>query len=111
MRTEQNGVRINSLIKAMKCITSVYDLANPTGIRVVKLLNSKRRFLHIKHKHCGRFMEIKYDGMSRIGTALELKILNQEVWREKMKKPLLIMIVTDGDVSSMKPHRLIISGL
>lgn len=100
METEQNGDRINSMKKTVEYITSVYDLANPTGIRVVKFINSKRRFLNIRRKHCRKlFMGVEYDGMSRIGTALELKILDQEVWRVKMEKPLLVMIITDGDVS------------
>lgn len=85
----------------MDHITSVYDLANPTGIRSVKFINAKRGLAKVRSGNWRRnFKDRDYDGMTRIGTALKTKILDQFVWREEMKKPLLVMIITDGEVSS-----------
>lgn len=101
MQTEQKGDRIKTLKKAMQGITSVYDLANPNGIRAVKFINAKQGIRNYKNKSWKKnFGTRRYDGMTRIGTALKAKILDQLVWKDPMTKPLLVMIITDGDVSS-----------
>ncbi|KAL0632091.1 hypothetical protein Q9L58_009023 [Maublancomyces gigas] len=98
MESEQNGSRIYSLNTVVEGMTSIYDLANPTGIRSIEFVNRKTGLLHVRSKDWRKeFLGVKYDGLSRIGTALKLKILDQYVWRNKMTKPLLVIIITDGD--------------
>lgn len=101
MKIEQNGKRIETLHKTIDEITKVYDYANENGIKSVKFLNAKRGVMNIKNKNWKKqFDKIVYNGVTRIGTSLNLKILEKFVWGETMTKPLLVMIVTDGDVSS-----------
>lgn len=101
MESEQGGERIKTFKKTMAEITSVYDLANPQGIRSVKFINSKKGLANIRRGNLRRnFAAMKFDGMTRIGTALREKILAQYVWANPMTKPLLVMIITDGEVSS-----------
>lgn len=100
METEQNGERIKTFKKTMLEITSVYDLANSRGIRSVRFINSKTAFKNIKRGNLRKhFANLKYDGMTRIGTALKDKVLANYVWAGPMEKPLLVMIITDGEVS------------
>lgn len=100
METEQEGQRIATLKSTMKEITSVYDLANPKGIRSIKFLNAKKGLQNIKSSNWRKKFEVHdYNGMTRIGTSLQKKILDKFVWESKMIKPLLVMIITDGDVS------------
>ncbi|KAL0631443.1 hypothetical protein Q9L58_009688 [Maublancomyces gigas] len=98
METEQEGQRIVTLKSTMKEITSVYDLANPKGIRSIKFLNAKKGLQNIKSSNWRKKFEAHdYNGMTRIGTSLQKKILDKFVWESKMIKPLLVMIITDGD--------------
>lgn len=100
MQTEQNGERIDSMKKTVEEITSIYDLANPQGLKSVKFFNNKRGYKQINHKNCSRILsQIRYEGLTRIGTSLKKKILDRFVWRDPMKKPLLVMIITNGEVS------------
>ncbi|KAL0630726.1 hypothetical protein Q9L58_010425 [Maublancomyces gigas] len=98
METEQGGERIKTFKRTMAEITSVYDLANPRGIRSVKFINSKKGFMNIRRGHLKKnFGSLKYDGMTRIGSALKERILTPHVWANPMTKPLLVMIITDGE--------------
>lgn len=107
MESEQGGERIETLKRTMDEITAIYDLANPTGIRAIKFLNAKKGLLNVRNKNWKKnFKGLRYDGMTRIGTALKAKILAQFVWKTAMTKPLLVMIITDGDVSSQRAPRL-----
>lgn len=101
MLFEQNGTRIETLAGTMQEITAIYDLANPKGIRAVKFFNAKQGLMDVKNKDWrSHFDRIKYDGVTRIGIALKTKILEHFVWKTVMTKPLLVMIMTDGDVGS-----------
>lgn len=107
MESEQNGTRIQSLNAIVEDITSVYDLANPSGIRSIEFVNRATGLWHVRSEDWRKESSgVQYDGMSRIGTALKLKILDQYVWKNKMTKPLLVIIITDGDVSLWKPDKL-----
>lgn len=101
MQTEQNGERIDSMKKALEEITSVYDLANPKGLYSVKFFNRNSGYKNINHMRCSTILNnIEYGGMTKAGTSLKLKILDRLVWGVgRMKKPLLVIIITDGMVS------------
>ncbi|KAI5839450.1 hypothetical protein DFP73DRAFT_561684 [Morchella snyderi] len=99
MKSEQEGKRIETLHKTMDEITRVYDYANENGIKSVRFLNAKRGVAKIKNTNWKKqFDKIVYNGVTKIGTSLNLKILDKFVWGETMTKPLLVMIITDGDV-------------
>lgn len=103
MQTEQKGERIITLKNTISEITAIYDLACPTGIHSMKFLNSKTGLKNIRSRNWKRnFNSRNYDGMTRIGTTLQKKILDQFVWRAPMLKPLLVIIVTDGEVCSTR---------
>lgn len=102
MKFAEAGERIKTLEKTMDEITSVYGLANPTGIRAVKFINAKKGLLNIRNNNWKkRFKLINYAGVTPIGTSLRLKVIDRFVWTTPpMKKPLLVVIITDGEVSS-----------
>lgn len=105
MRTEQGGSRIETLKATLGAITSVYDLANPQGILSVRFLNTSKGRRNVNEEKAKTLLDDHvYRGVTRIGTELERKILNRFIWNPKdpPKKPLLVMIVTDGAVGSSK---------
>lgn len=107
MQYEQKGTRIKALEGIVGAITEVYELASPDGIRAVKFFNAKNGLQNVRYKDWkNHFNAIKYDGISRIGAALKAKVLDQFVWKNPMMKPLLVMIITDGDVSYQPAPRI-----
>ncbi|KAH0603949.1 uncharacterized protein H6S33_006980 [Morchella sextelata] len=102
MSDEEDGNRINILLKTMKKITMVYDLARPApdqGLVSVKFINcmkgykniDNRRVSHVLKKHA-------FWGTTQIGSALQKKVLDNFVFNPNapMEKPLLVMTITDG---------------
>lgn len=88
----------------MHAITSIYDLANPAGIKSVKFVTAKRTAADVRNKNWENMVHwCKNDGVTGLGTALRQKILKHLVWRNPMTKPLLVMIVTNGDVGHSHP--------
>lgn len=84
----------------MNEITTVYDLANSDGLLSVRFFNSNFGSSNIQNKHLPwLWKQCQYFGITAIGSALRKKILNRFVWGREMKKPLLVMIITDGAVS------------
>ncbi|KAI5839385.1 hypothetical protein DFP73DRAFT_634587 [Morchella snyderi] len=99
MKTEQGGERIKTLHSTIDAITRVYDLANENGMKSVEFFNGDDGIENVKNKNWEiNFNERVYNGVTKIGTSLSQKILNRFVWGREMKKPLLVMIITDGDV-------------
>lgn len=104
MQFEEEGRRIKTLTRAVDDITAIYDLANPTGIKAIKFINAKQGLTDVTNDDWKlAFQGRIYRGVSRVGTALHQTILKQLVWKNPMTKPLLILIMTDGDVSSFPP--------
>lgn len=101
METEQHGERIKSLKQTVLEITTIYELADSRGIRGIKLLNSRRGFQNVKRSNLRRFFaQLRFVGVTRIGNALKSKILDEYVWPARMTKPLLVVVITDGEVGS-----------
>lgn len=101
MVSEQDGQRIETLKETMEEITTVYQLANKAGIIAVEFINATEGLRGVGKedwKKC--FEDIKYDGVTPIGTSLKRKILDKFVWNAPMTKPLVVIIITDGEVSS-----------
>ncbi|KAH0604020.1 uncharacterized protein H6S33_007051 [Morchella sextelata] len=103
MILEENGERIKTLQNTMNAITDVYDLANDDGILSVQFLNSAKgkrnitgkRVQTVLNNHC-------FQGLTMIGKMLEKRVLNQFVFKSPMKKPLLVIIITGGEIEGEK---------
>lgn len=98
----ENVGRKKTLKKTLEEITKIYDLANATGILSVRFINHKQGKKNVTNKKVEDLFHGRiYTGFTMIGTALEKKVLKKFVLDEpNMKKPLLVMTVTDGMVSS-----------
>lgn len=100
MELDEDGERIKSMKKAVGEITSVYDLANLEGLRSVNFFNAEETFSRSRNRnYSSMFKRIRYGGVERIGPPLSEKVLDTLVWKNPMKKPLLVIIITDGAVS------------
>lgn len=83
-------------------ICKIYSLANETGVKAVRYLNHRRGKGNVKVDDVLEVVKrCAHTGLTRIGTELHRRILNDLVLKPKvdMSKPLLVMIVTDGTVS------------
>lgn len=102
MEYEDGGNRKDMLKKVLEAIADVYELAREEGIVSVRFLNNPTGRKDIKKADvAGLHAEIQYDGVTMTGTELQNKILKPFVLEPQtpMRKPLLTMIITDGDVS------------
>lgn len=100
---DQKGARIETLQKILNSITSIYNLAREQGIMTVRFLNAAKGKRNVTTKTVKTVIKgHDYGGITRIGTELKKKILDKFVLGMEMKKPLLIMVITDGGVRSQK---------
>jgi len=96
---EEKGARKKTLIQFIDHITEICSMANESGILAIRFMNSYRgknnwtgKLTDYLDRHC-------YGGPSRIGTALKERILDRFVIENpNQRKPLLVLIVTDGAV-------------
>lgn len=101
MKFEDGGSRIKILQQVLHVIAHFYALSQPDGkIKAVRFMNKRAGLDNVTPEEImERISKHKYDGMTRIGKELEKKILKPFV-SKKMTRPLLVMIITDGDVST-----------
>ena len=105
MEYEEDRARIENLKEVLKIINSIYKhAAEPdTGIRAIRFINNNDDEDNF-HGEPSEIIDNHYfGGTTRIGTELHRKILKPLVLGEPMKKPLLIMVITDGAVSYPNP--------
>ena len=99
MISEEDGQRKKTLVQFVDHITEVYKLANESGILAMRFMNSgggKRNWTGESQEYLDQH---SYGGVTRIGTELKKKILDKFViGNPNQKKPLLVIIVTDGAV-------------
>lgn len=114
MKLDQEGLRIEMLKKALRRVSEIYTIANKKGITSVQFLNKPTGYQQFKPKHVALLddpKKVAWHGFTRIGKMLEKKILNRLVFDEtgneprEMAKPLIIIVLTDGDVSPLLPLR------
>jgi hypothetical protein len=94
--------RKDTLLQVLELIYKIYGCARPNSIicQVLQCSNKleKRKSGDISHKR----YNYKCQGVTRIGTELKRKIVDPFVFNNKegfeMKKPLLVIIITDGKV-------------
>jgi hypothetical protein len=107
MSVEQNGERIETLKKIAKAIAEIYTLATPgkKGITAMKSLNSTYDHDGVNAKTVNSYLRrLKFEGTTPIGTVLNEKILKKYV-KDNMVKPLLVIIITDGEVIPNWPSK------
>lgn len=98
---EHKGEHIRTLNKTLVEIMAIYDLASGTGIKSIQFLNATRGWRNTKSKNREALLKNhEYGGLTRIGTMLQKKVLEKFVFRTDMKRPLLIITITDGEVHS-----------
>lgn len=96
---DQKGARIKTLQKILNAIADIYNLARDRGIMTVRFLNATKGKKNVTAQTVKTVIKgHDYGGVTRIGTELKKKILDKFVLGIEMKKPLLIMVITDGAV-------------
>ena len=100
MKTEEDGKRIPTLEMCLRLIAKIFSIvAEPSrGILGIRFLNSSLAKNNVSEADANKLAENHhYAGLTRIGSALK-KILSSFVYNKDMKKPLLIMVISDGEV-------------
>jgi hypothetical protein len=100
MKYDEGGKRQDTLKQVLSEVASIYSLARTNGIRSVRFLNTKQGKKDVNSARVEEVLKVPYYGLTRIGTELKRKILNPFVLKDglTMEKPILAMIITDGDV-------------
>lgn len=107
MNVKEKGKRKEILKTIISLISDVYTLARPQGLVSLKFFNNPPGYKNITPKKVPKAIaEHRFSGVTRIGSELKLKILNQYAQLKDMKKPLLVMIITDGAVEGEDPNLL-----
>lgn len=104
MQWVEQGKRIQVLVDFLKAISHIYSFAGEGmngKIRRIRFLNSRKGSDYVDSAEVEKLLHNhSYSGMTRIGTQLKKKILIDLV-SSKMPRPLLVMIITDGEVSDV----------
>jgi hypothetical protein len=101
MKLQENAKRIATLERALQQVADIYTLANPSGIKSVRFLNHRQGKANVKKEDVpGVIGRCAWIGLTMMGSELRRKILLPFVLKDvaAMKKPLLVMIITDGQV-------------
>jgi len=104
MSYEEDGTRIGILKGVLSIINNIYGLAAEpkTGIRAIRFINNYDDQDYFLEEPSELIAGHYFGGTTKIGTELHKRILKQLVLGETpMKKPLLIMVITDGAVSHL----------
>lgn len=109
MKSEENGVRIPILQHAVKLIAKMYSLvAEPgRGILAIRWLNARTGADKVTEEAANTLVaNHHYGALTRIGSTLRSKILTPFLYNATLEKPLLIMVVTDGEVDGERQDLL-----
>ncbi|KAI5841687.1 hypothetical protein BZA05DRAFT_412948 [Tricharina praecox] len=98
MVTDDSGQRPATLFRVLETVAKIYGLAREAGIVSIRYLNGRRSHSNITSDKIETVCdEIKFKGLTKIGTQLQEKILEPFV-KSTMTKPLLVMVITDGNI-------------
>ena len=99
MRKEEDGKRIKALESTLLLVAEVYTLARSDGILAIDFLNDSTEEADIRIDIVEDIIrEHRFSGWTRIGTEMKRKVLDYFV-TEEMERPLLVITITDGEVS------------
>ena len=97
MISEENGQRMEALVKLIDHITEIYSMANESGIKAIRFMNragGRNDWNKKSHEYLDHHI---YGGVTRIGTAIKKRILDEFITGNlNQKKPLLVLIVKIG---------------
>ena len=95
-----DGRRRMTLLTVLEAIADIYVLAREEGIMSVHFLNTRMPWRNVRPNAVKDLhSRIQYNGVTMIGTQLQEKVLRRYVQQpERMEKPLLTMVITDGEV-------------
>lgn len=106
MKYDQGGKRIKILQRLLNAIASVYSLAREKGILTARFLNASQGKKNITARAVKTVVNgHEYGGVTRVGTELKKKILDEFVLGVEMKKPLLVIVIADQPVRSLNHSR------
>lgn len=99
MISKEDGQRKKTLVGFIDHITEIYSMANKSGILAMRFMNSEGGKANWTGKLKAYLDQHNYGGVTSIGTALKKKILDIfAIGNPNQRKPLLVLIVTDGVV-------------
>lgn len=99
MLSGQGGQRIMILQHLLDAIAGVYNLARERGILTAQFFNTAQGKKNITTQTVKTVIKgHHYGSATRIGTELKTKILDKFVIGVEMKKPLLVIVITDQAV-------------
>ncbi|KAI5788496.1 hypothetical protein EDC01DRAFT_660351 [Geopyxis carbonaria] len=105
MVIEQDGQRKDTLKATIENVARVCFNTRPSDAKHIDLrsLNGTNDYKELTPKKLNSFLKtLQFEGLTPIGTVLKQKILEDYVIQE-MKKPLLVIITTDGAIEG-EPH-------
>ncbi|RYP39595.1 hypothetical protein DL767_002143 [Monosporascus sp. MG133] len=114
---EEEGKRIDALAKTVKAIVKTYSSLHSStdgeGVRAIRFLNGKKKMDHVVPEHLASTVNPhpikrhRFEGGTKLGTALKKKVLevfvpgiDNEQDGPLLYNPLLIVVITDGEVDS-----------
>jgi hypothetical protein len=96
---EEAGNRLNTMKMAVRTVSEIYKEARFEGIRSIRFLNKSEEYSNILPERVDRIIsEAAFHGLTRIGAELHRKIIQPYVAKTPMLRPLLVMVIIDGDV-------------
>lgn len=106
MLYDQSGERIHILQRLLDAIASVYSLASESGVMTARFINTAQAKKNITAQTVKSVISgHDYGGITRVGSELKRKIIDNLVSQE-MKKPLLVIII--GDQAVKPPSTLLL---
>lgn len=107
MRVDQaNNLRIKILQQVLDVIKYIYYVSQlPTNkkVKAIRFLNNGPGAIDVDETNFPSAIAHStddYDGITMIGTELDKQILGTPLVADTMTRPLLVMIITDGNVSA-----------
>lgn len=101
MKYENDGSRIKDLQQLLNAIVEIYTPCRDQGILSVRFTNCRMGKRNVGTETLETVMRrCNHGGLAKIGTGLKKKVLDRFT-RKGMKKPLLVMVVMDGKVTSI----------
>jgi hypothetical protein len=103
MELEENGKRIETLRRMLEEVAVLYTHTREDGIVSVRFLNARRGRKNVKIPSIDTMVSnIAFRGVTRIGSELKRKVLDAFLFGRlasaERKRPLLVMVITDGQV-------------
>ena len=106
MGISENGGRAKTLANTLRATSAVYSFARKEGIKAIRFLNTSTVYSNVTSKMITPLMkEMRFEGLTNIGTKLRDKVLVNYV-KPEMTKPLLVIILTDAEARHPRPKFL-----